>query len=145
MGRGELGADCAAETARRYKMNWRSVLKRESEVRGKEVREVRGGREKKEKESQRGKRGGSVQGSVWCACGCEQRRQVRRGSVTDGPCGSLDVTSFVKCEELPVSQHQGLNPRQTSSVPAQTSTGIQGCSREGARQGWVPLSVFICK
>ena len=64
-------------------------------------------------------------------------QQVRRGSVTDGPCGSLDVTSFVKCEELPVSQHQDLNPRRTMSVPSRMSTGVQGCSREGARQGWV--------
>ena len=31
--------------------------------------------------------------------------------------GSLTVTSFVKCEELPVSQHQSLNPRQMISVP----------------------------
>ena len=59
----------------------------------------------------------SEQASMWCACGCEQCRRVRQGhqrvrcgSVTDGPCGSLDVTSFVKCEELPVSQHEGLNP-----------------------------------
>ena len=71
------------------------------------------------------------------ACGCEQRRRMRRESVTDGPCESLDVTSFVKCEELPVSQHQGLNPQQTISVPSQMLIGVQGCSREGARQGCV--------
>ena len=33
-------------------------------------------------------------------------------------------------------QHQGLNPRPTISVPSQTPTGVQGCSREGARQDW---------
>ena len=44
-------------------------------------------------------------------CGSDQRRQrVRHGSVTNRPCGSLDVTSVVKCEELPMLQHQGLNP-----------------------------------
>uniref|UniRef100_A0A8C4R5R0 C2H2-type domain-containing protein n=1 Tax=Eptatretus burgeri TaxID=7764 RepID=A0A8C4R5R0_EPTBU len=38
------------------------------------------------------------------------------GHISNGPCGSADVTT-VKYEEPPVSQHQGLNPGDTVSVP----------------------------
>ena len=108
-GRVSLGRTAPAETARRYKTNWRSVL-REREVRAERKRKRKKAREKKEKRreqeagvsTQKEKKKASVwvsdqrqqrdnssfpvleQASVWCRCVCEQHRwRVRHGSVTN--------------------------------------------------------------